>query len=50
MRMKTDDDVYRARVVFLGPKGFTLPFRLPFITTPSFGKSGDSSARHCWLR
>jgi hypothetical protein len=32
MRMKTDDDVYRARVIFLGPKGFTLPFRLPFIT------------------
>lgn len=27
MRLRTDDDIYRARLVYLGPPGYTLPFQ-----------------------
>ena len=30
MRLRTDDDIYRARLVYLGPPGYTLPFQLPY--------------------
>jgi hypothetical protein len=30
MRLRTDDDIYRARLVYLGPPGYTLPFHLPY--------------------
>lgn len=30
MKMRTDDDIYRARLVYLGPPGYTLPFQLPY--------------------
>lgn len=30
MRLRTDDDIYRARLVYLGPPGYTLPVHLPY--------------------
>jgi hypothetical protein len=30
MRLRTDDDIYRARLVYLGPPGYTLPFHLSY--------------------
>ena len=30
MRLRTDDDIYRARLVYLGPPGYTLPLHLPY--------------------
>ena len=30
MRLRTDDDIYRARLIYLGPPGYTLPFQLPY--------------------
>ncbi|BCJ26477.1 MULTISPECIES: hypothetical protein [Actinocatenispora] len=30
MRLRTDDDIYRARLLYLGPPGYTLPFQLPY--------------------
>jgi hypothetical protein len=30
MRLSTDDDVYRARLVYLGPPGYALPVHLPY--------------------
>lgn len=30
MRLRTDDDIYRARLVYLGPPGYTLPMQLPY--------------------
>jgi hypothetical protein len=30
MRLRTDDDIYRARLVYLGPPGYTLPFQLSY--------------------
>src|SRR4029078_5482128 len=30
MRLGTDDDIYRARLVYLGPPGYTLPIQLPY--------------------
>ena len=30
MRLRTDDDIYRARLVYLGPPGYTLPVQLPY--------------------
>jgi hypothetical protein len=30
VRLRTDDDIYRARLVYLGPPGYTLPFHLPY--------------------
>lgn len=30
MRLRTDDDIYRARLVYLGPPGYTLPIHLPY--------------------
>ncbi len=30
MKLRTDDDIYRARLVYLGPPGYTLPFQLPY--------------------
>ena len=30
MRLRTDDDIYRARLVYLGPPGYTLPGQLPY--------------------
>lgn len=36
MRLRPDDDIYRARLLFLGPKGFTLPFHLPYVAYPLF--------------
>lgn len=30
MRLRTDDDIYRARLVYLGPPGYTLPMHLPY--------------------
>jgi hypothetical protein len=30
MRLRTDDDIYRARLVYLGPPGYTLPIQLPY--------------------
>ena len=30
MKLRTDDDIYRARLVYLGPPGYPLPFRLPY--------------------
>lgn len=36
MRLRPDDDIYRARLLFLGPRGFTLPFHLPYVAYPLF--------------
>ncbi len=36
MRLRPDDDIYRARLLFLGPKGFTLPVHLPYVAYPMF--------------
>jgi len=30
MRLRTDDDIYRAKLVYLGPPGYTLPVQLPY--------------------
>jgi hypothetical protein len=30
MEMRTDDDIYRARLVYIGPPGYNLPFHLPY--------------------
>jgi len=30
MRLRPDDDIYRARLVYLGPPGYTLPIQLPY--------------------
>jgi hypothetical protein len=30
MKMITDDDIYRARLIYLGPPGYTLPIQLPY--------------------
>lgn len=30
MKLRTDDDIYRARLVYLGPPGYTFPVHLPF--------------------
>ena len=30
MKLRTDDDIYRARLVYLGPPGYTFPFQLPY--------------------
>ena len=30
MRLRTDDDIYRARLVYLGPPGYALPMHLPY--------------------
>ncbi len=30
MRLPTDDDIYRARLVYLGSPGYTLPVHLPY--------------------
>jgi len=36
VRLRPDDDIYRARLLFLGPKGFTLPVHLPYVAYPLF--------------
>lgn len=36
MRLRPDDDIYRARLLFLGPKGFTFPVHLPYVAYPLF--------------
>ena len=36
MRLRPDDDIYRARLLFLGPRGFTLPVHLPYVAYPLF--------------
>lgn len=30
MRLRTDDDIYRARLLYLGPPGYTFPVQLPY--------------------
>jgi hypothetical protein len=30
MKLRTDDDIYRARLVWLGPPRYTLPIQLPY--------------------
>jgi hypothetical protein len=30
MKLRTDDDIYRARLTWLGPTGYTLPVHLPY--------------------
>ena len=30
MKLSTDDDIYRARLVYLGPPGYTFPVQLPY--------------------
>jgi hypothetical protein len=30
MKVRADDDIYRARLVYLGPPGYTLPVQLPY--------------------
>ena len=30
MILRTDDDIYRARLAYLGPPGYTLPVQLPY--------------------
>lgn len=30
MKLLTDDDIYRARLVYLGPPGYTLPIQLTY--------------------
>jgi hypothetical protein len=30
MKLRPDDDIYRARLVYLGPPGYPLPFHLPY--------------------
>jgi hypothetical protein len=30
MRFRADDDVYRARLLYLGPTGYTFPVHLPY--------------------
>src|SRR4051812_10736994 len=30
MRVRTDDDIYRARLTYLGPPGYTFPVHLPY--------------------
>jgi len=36
MRLRTDDDIYRARLVYLGPPGYTLPVQLPYAQSGLF--------------
>ena len=36
MRLRPDDDIYRAKLLFLGPRGFTLPVHLPYVAYPLF--------------
>ena len=36
VHLRPDDDIYRARLLFLGPKGFTLPVHLPYVAYPLF--------------
>jgi hypothetical protein len=37
MKLRTDDDIYRARLVYLGPPGYTLPIELPYAQYGLFG-------------
>jgi hypothetical protein len=30
VKLRSDDDIYRARLVYLGPPGYTLPVHLPY--------------------
>ncbi len=30
MKLRTDDEIWRARLLYLGPPGYTLPFQLPY--------------------
>jgi hypothetical protein len=30
VELRTDDDIYRARLVYIGPPGYNLPFHLPY--------------------
>lgn len=30
MKLRTDDDIYRARLLYLGPPGYTFPVHLPY--------------------
>jgi len=30
MKLRTDDDIYRARLIWLGPPGYTLPIQLSY--------------------
>lgn len=30
MKLRTDDDIWRVRLVFLGPPGYNLPIHLPY--------------------
>src|SRR5690349_6072476 len=30
MKLRSDDDIYRARLIYLGPPGFTLPIQLHY--------------------
>ena len=30
MRLRTDDDIYRARLLYLGSPGYTFPIHLPY--------------------
>jgi hypothetical protein len=36
VRVRPDDDIYRARLLFLGPRGYTLPVQLPYVAYPLF--------------
>ncbi|WP_026928517.1 hypothetical protein [Glycomyces tenuis] len=36
MRLRTDDDIYRARLLYLGPPGYTLPVHLPYAQYGAF--------------
>src|SRR3954468_13686838 len=36
MRLRTDDDIYRARLLYLGPPGYSLPVQLPYAQYGTF--------------
>ncbi len=36
MRLRTDDDIYRARLVYLGPPGYSFPVQLPYSQYAAF--------------
>ena len=46
MRLRTDDDIYRARLVYLGPPGYTLPIQLSYAQYGLFISAGAAVHVH----
>lgn len=42
MRLSTDDDIYRARLLYLGAPGYTMPVQLPYAEWGLFVLLGGS--------